>query len=336
MKICNKGDIQRLIDNEVEESTVLEYKASFATQSPKWKEELAKDVSAMANSNGGIIIYGLKQKDLGGGNAVAGKLTPIPLGEMTKDRLSQLFSSNIQPKIDNVEITYLPDGENGGYFVVEIPQSDTAHQNRLDHIYYKRRNATIDAMEDYEIRDVMNRRKTPIIDLEFKLIITKVEVIKKEYDSITRTVKNHKYYRTEHKLMCRPINNGRILAKYINYFVYIPSNLVINKEESDIEGDYCVFFGDNTSREFIGFVGGQKKYGPVHYDPILPGIYGKSIDIDLCFDKMNANSIPCIKYEVHADNAPMRTHYIQWIDLPRDSKERSEIIDPMTIPTIPV
>ena len=57
MTIFNKEDIQKLIDNEVEESTILEYKASFATQSPKWKEELAKDVSAMANSNGGIETW---------------------------------------------------------------------------------------------------------------------------------------------------------------------------------------------------------------------------------------------------------------------------------------
>ena len=58
-----KEDLQRLIDNEVEESTILEYKSSFAVQNPKWREELAKDISAMANSNGGIIVFGIKQKD---------------------------------------------------------------------------------------------------------------------------------------------------------------------------------------------------------------------------------------------------------------------------------
>lgn len=335
MIICNIEDIQKLIDNEVEESTILEYKASFATQSPKWKEELAKDVSAMANSNGGIIIYGLKQKDLGGGNAVAGKLTPIPLGEMTKDRLSQLISSNILPKIENVEITYLSDGDNGGFFIVEIPQSNTAHQNRLDHIYYKRRNATIDAMEDYEIRDVMNRCKTPIIDLEFQFITTQVEVIKKEYDSIMRIVKDHKSYRTEYKLMCRPVNNGHVLAKYVNYFVYIPSEVVIDQEELHVEGDYSVLFGDNTTRDFVKFVGGLRKYGPARYDPILPGIYGKNQEVDLCFDNVDTNNLPCIRYEVYADNAPMRSHSIRWNDLPKEKKERSEIIDPLAPPRIP-
>ena len=133
-----KEDLQRLIDNEVEESTILEYKSSFAVQNPKWREELAKDISAMANSNGGTIVFGIKQKDIGNGNAIAHRLTPIPSSEMTKDKLSQLLSSNIQPIINNLEITYISESQEGGYFIVEIPQSNTAHQNRLTHIYYKR------------------------------------------------------------------------------------------------------------------------------------------------------------------------------------------------------
>lgn len=51
------NDLQKLI--QIEESTVLEYKGSFAKQNPKWKEELAKDISALANSNGGTIIFGI-------------------------------------------------------------------------------------------------------------------------------------------------------------------------------------------------------------------------------------------------------------------------------------
>ena len=57
------NDLQKLIQNEIEESTVLEYKGSFAKQNPKWKEELAKDISALANSNGGTIIFGIREKE---------------------------------------------------------------------------------------------------------------------------------------------------------------------------------------------------------------------------------------------------------------------------------
>lgn len=56
--------MQKLIQDEIEESTVLEYKSSFAIQNKKWKEELAKDVSALANSNGGNIIFGIREKNV--------------------------------------------------------------------------------------------------------------------------------------------------------------------------------------------------------------------------------------------------------------------------------
>ncbi len=331
-----KEDLQRLIDNEVEESTILEYKSSFAVQNPKWREELAKDISAMANSNGGTIVFGIKQKDIGNGNAIAHRLTPIPSSEMTKDKLSQLLSSNIQPIINNLEITYISESQEGGYFIVEIPQSNTAHQNRLTHIYYKRRNATVEAMEDYEIRDIMNRNKTPIINLEFRLIKTTVNVIEKNYNFFpTRGIQENKSQRIDYKLKYRPFNNGQILAKYINYFVYIPSDIVVDKEDLDIEGDYCIVFGDNTTRDLVDISVGQRKYGPVRYDPILPGIYGSGHGIDLCFDNVDIKNLPCIKYEMHADNAPSKTITVEWTELECLNQTKTEIIDPMAPPRIP-
>lgn len=331
-----KEDLQRLIDNEVEESTILEYKSSFAVQNPKWREELAKDISAMANSNGGTIVFGIKQKDIGNGNAIAHRLTPIPSSEMTKDKLSQLLSSNIQPIIKNLEITYISESQEGGYFIVEIPQSNTAHQNRLTHIYYKRRNATVEAMEDYEIRDIMNRNKTPIINLEFQLIKTTVNVIEKNYNFFpTRGIQENKSQRIDYRLKYRPFNNGQILAKYINYFVYIPSDIVVDKEDLDIEGDYCIVFGDNTTRDLVDISVGQRKYGPVRYDPILPGIYGSGHGIDLCFDNVDIKNLPCIKYEMHADNAPSKTITVEWTELECLNQTKTEIIDPMAPPRIP-
>ena len=56
------ADIQYLIDNGVEESIHLDFKAAGAlAKDDKKKNEIAKDVSAFANSDGGIIIYGISE-----------------------------------------------------------------------------------------------------------------------------------------------------------------------------------------------------------------------------------------------------------------------------------
>lgn len=55
-------DINRLIEHGVEESKVLEYKAELKIDSDGEKKNFLADVTAMANTDGGIIICGLKEK----------------------------------------------------------------------------------------------------------------------------------------------------------------------------------------------------------------------------------------------------------------------------------
>ena len=51
-EISSIKDVNALIAARVEECTTLEYKSDINTTSDKWKGEMAKDVSAMANANG--------------------------------------------------------------------------------------------------------------------------------------------------------------------------------------------------------------------------------------------------------------------------------------------
>lgn len=165
MKIKTIDDINLLIKNAVEESTGIEYKRSFADDKQKRREDIAKDVSAMANANGGIIIYGLNEKETSKGHSVPEDITPVSTESMSKDQLAQIISSNISPRIKDIEITYIPYHHEGGLFVVEVPKSQTAHQNLTNHLYHVRRNATIEIMEDFEIRDIMNRQANPPLSI---------------------------------------------------------------------------------------------------------------------------------------------------------------------------
>ena len=65
LKISTKDDpLQRLVDEEIQESLTLDYKASPSlARDSRSRDELCKDVSAFANSAGGQIIYGIEEKD---------------------------------------------------------------------------------------------------------------------------------------------------------------------------------------------------------------------------------------------------------------------------------
>lgn len=154
------------IDAQVEESLRLDYKAAGAlsTDDSK-KKEITKDVSAMANSDGGILIYGVSEDPAQ--KYLPGKIDPIDRIEFSKERLEQVING-IRPFIKDILIHPVPldTGPNDVLYVVEIPRSTTAHQ-AADYRYYTRYNFESRPMEDYRIREVMNRATTPEADIAF-------------------------------------------------------------------------------------------------------------------------------------------------------------------------
>ena len=295
----------------------------------------------MANANGGTIIYGIREKDANKGHAIPSDLLPISYKEMSKDKLSQILSSNIQPVIDDVEITVIPNNDICGFFVVQVPQSNTAHQNKLNHQYFKRRNATVEVMEDYEIRDVMNRSKHPIIELEFELHKTILQITEKQLPLFsTNGLKENKHStKTIYKLKYRLVNKGKVYAKYINYFIHIPLELLHDTEKDyvNIDGFNNSFevVGDNTIRDLMAVNGLSREYGPARYDPLLPNVRGREKSVELNCNCINdVNSLPSIWYSVLADNAPERKIIIDWRDIKVIEKTKSVTKDPFTVPQI--
>ena len=343
MEIKTIEDLQSLIDNEIEESTELEYKSSFAMENPKWKEELAKDVSAMANANGGIVIYGIREKEGSSGHSVPSEILPIPYKDMSKDKLSQLLSSNIRPIIEDVEITVVPFDDNGGCFIVEIPQSSTAHQNKLTHLYYIRRNAIVEVMEDYQIRDVMNRSKHPLIELEFELHKTITEITEKPRRNIlNEPLSEDKHYtETKCELKYRLVNKGKMYAHYINYFIYFPLELLHDNEKDYVDIDSTnnlfIVFGNNTVRDLTAVKGLSHEYGPSRYDPILPGLKGRQKSVELNWEGVDdIFMLPPFVYCVMADNAPERKRVVEWKDIMLFEETKSVTRDPYNIQFNPI
>jgi hypothetical protein len=165
-----EGIEQEYINAQAEESTTLEYKAADALgKSDGKKKEITRDVSALANAAGGIIIYGIKEYDEENKKHLPESLNPIDRTQFPKEWLEQVIN-NIRPRIDGLVIHPVPVNEdarpNDVVYVVEVPQSTTAHQ-ATDLRYYRRYNFERLPMQDHEIRDVMNRGAKPNAAVEF-------------------------------------------------------------------------------------------------------------------------------------------------------------------------
>lgn len=163
-KQWTEADLLTFITDEVEESTTLDYKTADALRKDK-RNEITKDVSAMANTEGGILIYGLKEHPQK--RHVPEKLEPIDRQAFSKEWLDQIIS-NIRPHIEGLTIHPVPlsSGTFDVAYVVEVPKGETAHQG-TGLKYYRRRNFESVAIEDYEIRELMSRATVPKASVSF-------------------------------------------------------------------------------------------------------------------------------------------------------------------------
>lgn len=148
--------VNSLIKNNIEESINIDFKSADAlSKIDSKKKEISKDVSAFANSNGGIIIYGIDEID-----HKASSISFVDGNEFTKEWLEQVISSTIQRNIPDLKI--FPIRKNGlisqTVYVVQIPESLEAPHIGKDKKFYKRYNFESVAMEEYEVRQLYNRK----------------------------------------------------------------------------------------------------------------------------------------------------------------------------------
>lgn len=220
--IFTEKDILDLIENEIEESIYLEFKAGAALgRSDNKRKEISKDVSAFANSDGGVIIYGLNEK-----NHIAHSLSFVDGNEFTKEWLEQIISSSIQRKISDLKIVPVRFENNieKTVYIVKIPKSfETPHMCK-ENRFYRRYNFESVQMEEYEIRELYNRKS-----------IAKLQVEPFDY---AKTVDNEKTIMT---FEFHVFNEGQIPEssyKLNVYFNNFNKFITLNWEREKINYDY--------------------------------------------------------------------------------------------------
>lgn len=163
----NRAYIESLINTQAEESTYLEFKSAGALKKEgNYKDEITKDISAFANADGGVLIYGLKERE-----HKADSIDFIDGNISTKEWLQQMIDG-IKRKIPGLEIIPIRfDKEiTKTIYIVNISRSNEGAHQATDGRFYKRRNFKNDIMEEYEIRDSYNRaQKTELEILEPKI-----------------------------------------------------------------------------------------------------------------------------------------------------------------------
>ncbi len=169
VKKYTKAHIDYLIRSSAEESIHIEFKAGEALGgTDSKKKEISKDVSSMANSDGGIIIYGLAERD----HKAAGYAF-VNGNNFSKEWLEQVINSKIKRRIPDltIDVVRIQNKVSQSIYIVRIPRSTEAPHMASDGRYYKRYNFESVQMAEFEVRDLFNRisqTQLKLLPVEFK------------------------------------------------------------------------------------------------------------------------------------------------------------------------
>ena len=162
------------LDYKEKRSLLPRHRGSDGIDSQKRAEDVSKDVSSFLNSDGGVLVYGIREDN----SPVATGGAPIPLSlfdsdidgygrdEMTKETIENLITSNIKPKpvsslfnINEIEISCKI------IFVVEVAAGIGTAYQATDWRYYQRSHYKSEPMEHYQIELLKARGATPDLRL---------------------------------------------------------------------------------------------------------------------------------------------------------------------------
>lgn len=122
--------LERAVQLAISEGADLDWKRELYSIDEKGRAELAKDVAALANAAGGVIVLGVAER-----NGRADALTPVPLSDSEQRRMREIVAERVRPFVAGLDIRQVESGQEGiGFYVIGVPLSaDAPHAARVKH-----------------------------------------------------------------------------------------------------------------------------------------------------------------------------------------------------------
>ena len=220
-EISNYADIESLWNNNQPETLNLEFKKELTSDN----KEVAKDISSFANSEGGVIIYGLEEE-----NGRAKTSLGIPIGQ-SSERIQQIVSSSIAPplQIDIVLVNVKHAGStpSNEFLIVKIPKSTfMIHQVTTTSRFYLRNNTTT-APNTFQALEMKENEIALRYENRFKLKQNQIEFIKNKELEIVKETNWNAYVLISITPHVRLSDSIRIDYDFFNLLFATNNNLVI-------------------------------------------------------------------------------------------------------------
>ncbi len=245
----DKEYLQSLVDEKVMEDKGLEYKRDLNILKvlpkgipqeikDKEKREFCADVSAFANADGGLLIYGIDQDVEGRANELTG-ISCLDNFDKLRTRLFQIIGAGIEPQLFGVDIEKVDLDKKRSIILIHVPSSWSKPHwvgKKGCRTFYTRTSSGKDHLDIRNVREL------------FVLSETAIDRIRKFRDNrVAEIIKN-----------ATPVHmaSGPKLVLHVVPFSAVSSSQMFNLAE--VEHDMH-FFGISTGYNIEGLYGGTGK-----------------------------------------------------------------------------
>jgi hypothetical protein len=170
-----EAEIEQLLADRQQEGIALEFKAKAdpSTGQPNRddRRNLGVTLSALSNSMGGVLVWGVQAaRDADGVDCATG-LVPITGIERFKAEITRLVSQAIMPRHEGIFVEAVRSQriQDQGYLVLYVERSERRpHRCEIgEKQYFKRVGDSSVAMEHYDIEDSFKRQVVPTLEVNW-------------------------------------------------------------------------------------------------------------------------------------------------------------------------
>lgn len=168
--------LSRWKDEQRGEGVHLECKLPSSNQQPGMARadvvQMAAVVSAFANSEGGVLIFGVDAREAHGRDCIQ-RLVPITDIAAFHRSAEKVRADLVAPAHEGVEMISIPSAtsDGSGYLAVRVDQSERRpHRSMKEQIYYRRSHDRTFPMEHSDLKDAMSRTQGPVLAIAADLV----------------------------------------------------------------------------------------------------------------------------------------------------------------------
>lgn len=232
-----KEDLEKLIGQA--ESLRLEFKGSKIFDESKQPDKLRNEVSAnlscevsaFANTEGGILVIGIQEKKDGKAR-YADKLDDgVDHKKYYPEWLQQIIESNISPYLPGIRVrpVFLDPQKTRCAYIIEVPKGSTAYQ-ASDKKYYGRSEYASNPLPDHEVRLRMFRGRYPSAEICIDNCMKQICNENKHKTTTDRT--NHQ------NLHVSKINTDKVSKYKFSFCIFLQNVGEINIDEFKVQIEY--------------------------------------------------------------------------------------------------